>query len=116
VVLGYSVPTRYGGTPLPLWTFAGWPVHLLGGSPHRQMEYWRYLTPIAEVVSVDGNMANLMATRYCQYWVPGIAHHGKDRYWPMLKKDDGMMWGKDAPVEAFRRSCENIMAAWVRML
>jgi hypothetical protein len=24
VVLGYSVPTRYGGTELPIWEFAGW--------------------------------------------------------------------------------------------
>lgn len=30
VWLAYSVPTAYGGSPLCLWEFAGWPVHLLG--------------------------------------------------------------------------------------
>lgn len=33
VRLGYSVPTSYGGTAVPIWEFEGWPVHLLGGSP-----------------------------------------------------------------------------------
>lgn len=114
VVLAFSVPTRYGGTPLPLWEFAGWPVHLLGGSPHRQMEYWCYLTNIAEVVSTDGNMTNLMATRYCQFWTPGTARYASNRYWPTLREaNGGENWpGKDAPYEAFRRSCRNIQAAW----
>jgi len=113
VILGYSVPTRYGGTPLPLWSFAGWPIHLLGGSPHRQMEYWRYLTPIAEVVSVDGNMASKMATQRCQFWTPGTARYAHNRYWPTIKEADGCKWpGGDAPYEAFRRSCANIPAAW----
>jgi len=115
VILGYSVPSRYGGTPLPLWSFAGWPVHLLGGSPHRQIEYWRYLVNIADVVSVDGNMHNLMATRYCQFWRPGDARYASNRYWPTLREaNGGINWaGKlDAPYEAFRRSCVNIREAW----
>ena len=116
VVLGYSVPTRYGGTPLPLWSFAGWPVHLLGGSPHRQMEYWRYLVNCADVVSADGNMSMLIATRYCQFWVPGTMRRARDRYWPTLVEADGTRWGQDAPYEAFRRSCENIRQAWAGQL
>jgi hypothetical protein len=115
VVLGYSVPTRYGGTGLPAWEFAGWPVHLLGGSPHKQMELWRYLANIARVVSVDGNMTNLMATRYCQFWAPGTACYARDRWWPTLAEADGELWGQDAPYEAFRRSCKNIIAAWQRI-
>jgi hypothetical protein len=99
VVLGYSVPTKYAGTELPVWEFAGWPVHLLGGSPHRQMELWHYFNAIAEVVGVDGNYHNLKATKYCEYW--------KDNSWlPVHPKQH------DAPYEAFRRSCANIMAAW----
>ncbi|HEU5088544.1 MAG TPA: DUF6610 family protein, partial [Roseiflexaceae bacterium] len=57
VVLAYSVPTAFGGTSVPVWEFTGWPVHLLGGSPHRQMELTRYM----DVVSADGNMANKMS-------------------------------------------------------
>lgn len=36
VRLGYSVPTKFGGTAVPYSEFYGWPVHLLGGNPHRQ--------------------------------------------------------------------------------
>lgn len=107
IVLGYSVPTSYGGTELGLWEFDGWPVHLLGGSPQSQMRLRYYL----RVVSADGNMANKMATSRCQFWAPGNAK-AKDRYWPKLQKADGSEWDKDAPYEAFRRSCENIIRAW----
>jgi hypothetical protein len=95
VRLGYSVPTAYGGTELPLWEFAGWPVHLLGGSPHRQLHVAHYL----EVVSADGNYANRKATQFCEYW-------NGARWLPVRPVQE------DAPYEAFRRSCKNIMAAW----
>lgn len=108
VVLAFSVPTRFGGTQLPLWEFAGWPVHLLGGSPHAQMRYAAHLSCISDVVSCDGNMANKLATTRCQYWVNGTAKGHKDRYWPAL---EGGYEGT-APLEAFRRSCENIASAW----
>lgn len=108
VILAYSVPTRFGGTFVPAWEFAGWPVHLLGGSPHRQMGLMYYLN----VVSVDGNMMNKMATKRCQVWVAGTARYARDRYWPTLIEMDGKRWGQDAPYEAFRRSCQNIMRAW----
>lgn len=109
VVLAYSVPTRYAGTPVPVWEFAGWPVHLLGGSPHTQMRVARYM----EVVSVDGNMINRMATERCQFWVNGTAKaYSKDYYWPKVAETG---WtGDDPHIEAFRRSCENIIEAWRR--
>lgn len=116
VVLAYSVPTRYAGSEVPLWEFAGRPVHLLGGSPHRQMEIWHYLTPIASVVSVDGNMANKMATRWTGVWVPGTSRGASNRWWPTLQELTGGWWGDDATYEAFRRSCENIMATWERLV
>lgn len=95
VRLGFSVPTKFGGTELPVWEFAGWPVHLLGGSPHRQMAIARYM----DVQSADGNVINLAATNFCKYW--------QDGRWYSITPRQG-----DAPYEAFRRSCENIMAAW----
>ena len=114
VILAYSVPTKYGGSPLPLWEFAGWPVHLLGGSPQRQMQTYLHLAPIAEVVSADGNYANKMAVRYNQFWTPGNATYAIDRHWPRLA-ECGDKITQDAPYEAFRRSCENIRAAWERI-
>lgn len=107
VRLGYSVPTSYGGTAVPIWEFEGWPVHLLGGSPQAQMRLAHYL----RVVSADSNYASKMASQRCQYWVPGNAP-AKNRYWPQLQAFGGGKWGADAPYEAFRRSCENIMTAW----
>lgn len=108
VRLGYSVPTRYGGTAVPVWEFDGWPVHLLGGSPHAQMRLAHYL----KIASADGNMANKLATQRCHFWTPGNARRAKDRYWPTLAEIDGEKYGHDAPYEAFRRSCENIFEAW----
>lgn len=104
VVLAYSVPTKFSGTQVPAWEFYGWPVHLLGGSPHRQMEIARYL----DVRSVDGNMANKMAQR-CWFW---RRQKGEKGHWiNMYEVGDGG-WGQDANYEAFRRSCKNIYAAW----
>lgn len=53
VVLGYSVPTQFAGTEVPLWEFGARPVHLLGGSPQAQRELAGYFN----VVSADGNYA-----------------------------------------------------------
>lgn len=111
VRLGYSVPTGHGGTSVPVWEFAGWPVHLLGGSPQAQMRLTHYM----HVVSADGNMAQLMATRYCAFYDP--AQTTNRGLWPTLRDYDGQPWGDggnaaDAPYEAFRRSCKNIMHTW----
>lgn len=48
--LGYSVPTRYGGTPISPEHFIG-DVHLLGGRPDVQ----RRLADVMDVQSLDGN-------------------------------------------------------------
>lgn len=106
VRLGYSVPTSHGGTELPVWEFAGWPVHLLGGSPQAQLKLANYL----DVHSADGNMSNKMATRYNAFFDPSKSTAGG--HWAKLAAYDGAPWGDDAPYEAFSRSCENIMRAW----
>lgn len=113
VRLGYSVPTSYGGTGVSLAEFGRWPVHLLGGSPSEQYKLSRRLN----VASVDGNYCQLMS-RYNQYFVPdGAANFAKNKCWPTLRESDGSRWGDgsdtaDAPYEAFRRSCEAILAMW----
>lgn len=56
-VLGYSVPTRYGGTRIPLERFRGRPVHLLGGRPDVQRRIADHLS----VVSLDVNRFTLDA-------------------------------------------------------
>ncbi len=105
VILGYSVPTSYGGTEVPLWEFNGWPVHLLGGSPQKQMDLAEYM----QVVSCDGNMAHQQAHR-CRFWsrIPGRKGH-----WRQLS-EVGDFRSDKANVEAFRLSCLEIAEAWRR--
>lgn len=55
-VLGYSVPTRYGGTSIPAKFFKR-SVHLLGGRPDVQ----RGLAQIMPVISIDCNRFTLDA-------------------------------------------------------
>lgn len=105
VTLAYSVPTRHGGSAVWAGEFAGWPVHLLGGSPHAQM---RWAARFGNVVSADGNMHALQAQR-CRFW---RTERGSKGHWVQLSEADDMERGKDAPLRAFRRSCENIMQAW----
>jgi len=108
VILGYSVPTKYAGTSVPIWEFANRPVHLLGGSPQQQMQFSHYLN----VASADGNMASAMATRLCAFWTPKRIPATRSRYWATLKEADGYIYGSNAPYEAFQRSCQNIKTAW----
>lgn len=52
-MLGYSVPSSYGGTPLPFEMFVDRRIHLLGGSPRSQWEFYKQAPE--SVVSVDTN-------------------------------------------------------------
>lgn len=106
VRLAYSVPTTFGGTSVPPWEFAGWPVHLLGGAPHHQMALARYM----DVVSTDGNMANKMAQRG-SFW---SSQKGPKGPWRNLR-EIGMHPERDGNLEAFRLSCVNTVAAWQRL-
>lgn len=118
VRIGYSVPTNHGGTECPIWEFYNRPVHLLGGSPQAQMRLYRYLP---NIVSVDGNIMQKLALQFCMFWVDGTAsRYANNKYWPTLREaNNGIKWNngaKNAPYEAFRRSCANIMNAWRRII
>jgi hypothetical protein len=58
-MLGYSVPSSYGGTPLSVDLFRHRRVHLLGGSWKKQLEHLAALGDA--VVSIDNNYINRMA-------------------------------------------------------
>lgn len=102
VRIAYSVPTSYGGSTIGLWEMKGRPVHLLGGSPQKQYEIYRYLS--AEVKSVDGNMCKKMATSRCCYWSREKTDKG---HWNVLSGFEG-----DAVTECVSMSCRNIASFW----
>ena len=58
-VIGYSVPSSYGGTPIPIERFRGRRIHLLGGSWATQLKYLSLMKE--DIVSVDFNLINKTA-------------------------------------------------------
>lgn len=64
-MLGYSVPTSHGGTPLPPEAFKGRKVHLLGGSWKAQLAYLAILQD--DVVSIDNNHIHNIARQWGQF-------------------------------------------------
>lgn len=105
VRLGYSVPTKFAGTLVPVEEFSTREVHLLGGSPGAQTR----LSKIMNVHSADGNMAMKMANRGL-FWTKGKGEFSN--HWTSLKEADGKRWEGDGNYEAFRRSCVNIVNRW----
>lgn len=106
VAIGYSVPSSYGGVKFGIWEVAqyleGRRVHLLGGSPKKQIEAYLQLSPYSQVMSADGNYAQRQAVRFGEYWErhcwlehPGVKSKQKDIYY-----------------EAWQWSCENLLAYW----
>jgi hypothetical protein len=108
VRLAYSVGSNFGATSVPLWEFSGWPIHLLGGPPEKQMRIAHYL----DVKSADGNFIQRLAKDWCTSWVPSSDRTGRQRHRVQLKEIGLGDWGRDAIYEAFRRSCANVIAAW----
>jgi len=104
VRLGYSVPTRFAGTGVPVWEFAGRDVHLLGGSPQQQMKFAQHATG-ARVMSADGNYAQKVA-RWGKVCI-GKGEQLKDIGNPEIQTD--------IPYCAFEISVINIRNAWQRL-
>lgn len=103
VRLGYSVPTRFAGTGVPAWEFAGRDVHLLGGSPQQQMKFAQHETG-ARVASADGNYAQKVAHR-------GMVYTGK---WERMNTL-GPSVTDELPYLSFELSTINIRNGWQRL-
>ena len=75
-MLGYSVPTSHGGTPLPVEMFKGRRIHLLGGSWKNQLAHMAALGD--DVVSLDTNYVQNIAKQWGEYIDPeGELHQMK---------------------------------------
>jgi hypothetical protein len=97
-VVGYSVPTEYGGTDIPLREYRDitQPIHVLGGTPHRQFDIVGRLW-LDSVCSVDGNSIHKAATIGAKAWHPDV---------PRWRKVNG----EDAIERAYKRSIDNLHA------
>jgi len=102
VAIGYSVPSGYGGAQYPLWELEGRRVHLLGGSPRKQIQVYLHLSAIAEVISMDGNYAHGQAVKYAMFWQRHTWH-----YHPLVERKAPNLYQ-----ECWRWSCQNIRAYW----
>ncbi len=124
VLLAYSVETSNGKTSVSPQEFDGWGVHLLGGSPQKQMALAQGWMPRGKrralfdmpdcnmnVVSVDTNYHQERANEHAAFWVNGTATGCKNRYFPTLT-ETGNPTRDDAPYIAFEKSSTNIMQAW----
>ena len=112
VLLGYSVPTTYGSTDVPLKDFGDRPVHLLGGQPHTQMDLARKLN----VESVDFNSVNRQST-YGHSWVNERVKGSSGKHDASLKemRDAGLIsdYGyTNIPGKALEISLLNVRKAW----
>lgn len=110
VRLGYSVPTRFGGTSVPIWEFGSRPLHLLGGSPHKQYEI-AHITGV-NAVSVDGNYSQGEANKRGQFFTAGRCSWSANKRFPRLKESAYGFITTDVPYFAFELSCMNIRALW----
>ena len=70
------------------------------------------LTAYLNVVSVDINYTQKLASQQCAFWTPQSPFKSKANYFVTLKESDGGWMERDATHEAFRRSCHNVMQAW----
>jgi hypothetical protein len=64
VVLGYSIPTRHGGTSCSIEEFNYRNVHFLGSSPQKQINTYNLFqkkSPNANIVSADSNSMQIAA-------------------------------------------------------
>lgn len=102
IILGYSVPTKYGSTSLHPKFFDGWDVHLLGGSPEKQISYKSQMN----VVSIDCNYHSMKANKFGEYWTAKI---DDKRWW---RKLDGQYSHSERSTKAFEISCNNIFNHW----
>lgn len=101
-VVGYSVPSDYGGTDIKLRQYqcADQDIHILGGTPHAQFRIIGQLWT-DNICSVDGNSIHKAATIGAKAWFPDRPHWRK-------------IHGENAVKRAYRRSITNLFKSHQR--
>lgn len=78
VVVGYSTPTEYAGTEIPLRRYreTSHDIHVLGGTPHKQHRITGQLW-LENICSMDCNSHHKAATMGAKAWHPATPHWRK---------------------------------------
>ena len=100
IVLGYSVPTTYGATYIPIEEFRGRSIHLLGGSIKNQIKIFDSMIKICNIVSIDGNYMARVA------WFGDIWAQNDKKYGSWKRNKNGHA------IEALKESGKNILDMW----
>lgn len=101
IIIGYSVPSKYGATTIPIESFIHRKIHLLGGSPKKQIEiYQKYPQSI---FSADGN-SHMKVAAFNKFW--------SGKKWVYLRDFLPEPCVKDCSYLAFELSCQNIQIMW----
>lgn len=112
VLLGYSIPSKHGGTDLSIEDFAGRKIHLLGGSADKQFEYANK-HGIENVYSIDINYHTFMA-RFNRVFTNGkhLMNIRKRKLRNTQLRYIYKGYEQDSMYMSFTLSCINIMAMW----
>lgn len=96
-VIGYSTPSEYAETEIPLRRYrdASQDIHILGGTPHDQLDLLGRLW-VENVVSMDCNSHHKSATIGSKAWCPARPR------WRLVPE------GENRVERAYRESVENI--------
>jgi len=106
-ILGFSIPTPYGGTQLSPEQFANRKVHLLGGTPKQQLQYYIRMQKMeCTITSTDGNAAS-KAAAYGTIWQDRFGHEWTYKY----KGVRGSVY-----YQALEESLRNIWDFWQAVL
>lgn len=101
IIIGYSVPSKYGATTIPIERFVNRKIHLLGGSPKKQIEIYKKY-PQA-IFSADGN-SHMKVAAFNKFW--------SGKKWIYLRDYLPEPCAKDCSYLAFEMSCQNIQKMW----
>ena len=88
-------------------------IHILGGSPHRQMMLAKHY--LKNVVSVDSNMIARNAIYFGKYWEDGKWILNKKYPKPPASSKDWINKKDDSLYKVFEISCKNVIEAWRKL-
>lgn len=114
IILGYSVPTKYGKTDIPIDNFSGYNIHLLGGSPKQQMEL--FFNSGQSVYSIDNNYVCNIGLRFGGVWNMSSYSIDNDLFMGniIVINQSGLYvkWHNGSQITAIDKSLSNLMSAW----